>query len=184
MTLTSLSKFIGPIVALAGMILLYHGIQRARRMIFPKHRLEIPAGAQNEKVTFLEPGKYQFFLTRVAKIAIFRNSISQKNSDFLIQDLLGNQKITYHPYGLTLWTRSDMKMRTSIPLGEITLEKADTYQVSDLSKQNYEVDDRISIMSYSGGALQILILVWACILGAVLSIGGTIFSIIAWTKGI
>lgn len=183
MDMEMIARIGGPIVALAGLIALVYGVRRIQPMIFPRFRWEIPIFAIESIIDFPEAGQYEFFVSRKPKFRMFRRAIQTCDADFTVQNLKSGETIPYEKYSLALWTRSDMRGHRSSPVGIIEIPTSGSYQIKILGDVYYKDENYISVMSYQGGGLRILIAVWCLLLGAFLTIGGIIFSSIAWTTG-
>ena len=173
----------GPLVAVTGLVALYYGINRIKSLIFPKFRWEIPIFETQTTIDFPQAGHYEFFVSRKPKFRLFQRAIQTCDANFSVKNMKSGEVIPYTRYTFSLWTRSDMRGNRSFPMGSVEISTPGSYQIEILGDVYYKDENYISVMSYEGGGLRIFIAVWTILLGAFLSIGGIVFTSIAWTKG-
>lgn len=181
MKIEMLFRFLCPLAALAGFILFAYGISKVRKMIFPEYRKGIPIFAKEVLVEFEKSGKYEILFSYPFKFRLFRKIPRGKDIEIQICESFSKKDVIFTPYKVSLWSRSDMRGCKSFPLGYFEIKKPGVYLVTNSQTSHYEEADYLSIMSYSGGAVQIFMAIWSIILGLFLFVGASISSWMLWT---
>lgn len=172
-------KIILPFVFLGGTIILYYGIKKAKRLIFPDFREDFPLSQEKTTIYFPEVGKYQFFYCRKPKFRIIRKPIPWRGFEFKITHSFSGEEVPYMADWVSFFTRSDLKAVRAHSLGEVLIPKSGKY---DISHSDFlgEPDDFLSVMSYHGGVLDTFFMVWTILIGSFMTLGGLIVSMVAW----
>lgn len=181
MKIEMLFFFLCLLAVLAGFILCVYGSSKVRKMIFPEYRKEIPIFAEEVPVEFEKSGKYEILFSYPFKFRSFRRIPKGKDIEIKICESFSKEDVRFTPYKISLWSRSDLRGRKSFPLGYVEIKKPGVYLITNSSISHYEEADYLSIMSYSGGAVQTFMAVWSILLGLFLFVGASISSWILWT---
>lgn len=177
--LPNMLKMLFPFVFLVGTIILYYGIKKAKRLIFPDFREDFFLSQEKITIYFPEIGKYQFFYCRKPKFKIIRKPIPFRGFEFKVTHTFSGEEIPYTADFISFFTRSDLKAVRAHSLGEINIPKVGKYDIS-YSAFVGEPDDFLSVMSYHGGVLDTFFMVWTILIGSFMTLGGLIMSMVVW----
>lgn len=165
-------RILGPLVAIAGFILLYHGFHIIKKMIFPDYYQEFSVLSRETLVDFEKAGKYEILFS--SSFSPLRKISKAKKMKIHIYESLSKQESVFIPYQFSLWSRSNERGEKFFPFGYFEVKKSGTYLITCISSDVEGNTGLFSIMSYSGGIVQLFLMIWSLILGVFLALGGSI----------